>query len=468
MHARSIALAAPMLLWSGCLTAQRSVGPGAAADAAIAHPYRPGIDVLDYNLSLELPARGNEIAGDAVLSLRRTARVDTLVLDLVGLVVDSVRVDGVRASFSRPAGEIHVALPQGVTGTFRVDVAYRGAVEDGLIIRTDGAGRWTGFGDNWPNRARYWIPSVDHPSDKATVSWNITAPADRTVVANGVLVDRTTLSDGRVRTRWREEHPIAVYLMVVAAAPLSEYSLGQTACGLASDGRCVPQYVYTAPEQRTMLPGAFAQAAEIVRYFSSLVGAFPYEKLRHNQLIAPHLYSRILDSAYGALKAANHANLIIGGMSDPAAAITPQQWIENMRLPDGQPPRFDMYGHNPFSVRVPDLSNPPSINQQFDFSDLSRLSEFVDKNLGRPGNPKPKLFLSEWTIPTAQDLEFNYHVEQRVQALWITDGLRIASELPSVYALGWIHLYDELPQQAGGLIKVDGTKKLGYFAWEKG
>src|SRR5437764_1671256 len=283
MHARSIALVAPMLLWSGCLTAQRSVGPGAAADAAIAHPYRPGIDVLDYNLSLELPARGNEIAGDAVLSLRRTARVDTLVLDLVGLVVDSVRVDGVRASFSRPAGEIHVALPQGVTGTFRVDVAYRGAVEDGLIIRTDGGGRWTGFGDNWPNRARYWIPSVDHPSDKATVSWNITAPADRTVVANGVLVDRTTLSDGRVRTRWREEHPIAVYLMVVAAAPLSEYSLGQTACGLASDGRCVPQYVYTAPEQRTMLPGAFAQAAEIVRYFSSLVGAFPYEKLAHLQ-----------------------------------------------------------------------------------------------------------------------------------------------------------------------------------------
>src|SRR5438105_9656169 len=117
MHARSIALVAPMLLWSGCLTAQRSVGPGAAVDAAIAHSYRPGIDVLDYNLSLELPARGNEIAGDAVLSVRRTARVDTLVLDLVGLVVDSVRVDGVRASFSRPAGEIHVALPQGVTGS---------------------------------------------------------------------------------------------------------------------------------------------------------------------------------------------------------------------------------------------------------------------------------------------------------------------------------------------------------------
>jgi len=108
-----------------------------------------------------------------------------------------------------------------------------------------------------------------------------------------------------------------------------------------------------------------------------------------------------------------------------------------------------MYGHNPFSIRAPELSNPPSINQQFDFSDLRRLSEFVGQNLGRPSNPQPKLFLSEWTIPTAQDLEFNYHVEQRVQALWITDGLRIARELPSVFAVGWIHLYDELPQEAG-------------------
>jgi len=45
----------------------------------------------------------------------------------------------------------------------------------------------------------------------------------------------------------------------------------------------VPQAVYTAPEQRPMLPGAFAQAAEIVRYFASVVGPFPYEKLAHLQ-----------------------------------------------------------------------------------------------------------------------------------------------------------------------------------------
>lgn len=258
------------------LTAQQSASPAHQA-------YRPGIDIEDYALALDLPERGNVIRGDAVLTVRRTSAVDTLVLDLIALTVDSVLVDGRHASFVRPPEHVLVPLPPGADGRFRVDVSYHGAVQDGLIIRTDAQGRWTGFGDNWPNRARYWIPSVDDPSDKATVSWSVVAPAGRTVVANGVLVSRDSTGDGRVRTRWRESHPIAPYLMVIAAAPLTEYSLGETACGLALGGGCVPQMVYTAPEQRGMLPGAFSRAPEIVRYFASLVGPFPYEKLAHLQ-----------------------------------------------------------------------------------------------------------------------------------------------------------------------------------------
>lgn len=202
--------------------------------------------------------------------------------------------------------------------------------------------------------------------------------------------------------------------------------------------------------------------------FLPLTPAQPFTKLDAHQKIAPHLYSRILDAAYGALKSVSRANLVIGGMTDTAADISPQQWIENMRLPDGRPPRLDMYGHNPFTLRAPNLANPPSPGEQLDFSDLGRLAQLVDANLGRPDNPQPKLFLSEWTIPTAPDLEFNFHVEKRVQALWITDALRITREDPSIYALGWIHLYDSLPQSAGGLIEADGNRKPGFFAWKDG
>jgi hypothetical protein len=204
------------------------------------------------------------------------------------------------------------------------------------------------------------------------------------------------------------------------------------------------------------------------RDFRPLTPAPPNVALDARQKIAPHLYARILDAAYGALKRASSANLVIGGMTDTAASISPQQWIENMRLPDGNPPRLDMYGHNPFTLRAPNLSNPPSPAGQLDFSDLGRLGQLVDSNLGRPENPRPKLFLSEWTIPTAIDREFNFHVEPRVQALWIADGLRIARSDPEIYALGWIHLYDALPQSAGGLIEQDGRRKLGFYAFKGG
>jgi len=202
--------------------------------------------------------------------------------------------------------------------------------------------------------------------------------------------------------------------------------------------------------------------------FRPLTPARPYFPLDAHQRIAPHLYARLLDAAYGALKSVSPANLVIGGMTDAAASISTVQWIENMRLPNGSPPRLDLYGHNPFSIRAPNLANPPSPAQQIDFSDLGRLAELVDRNLGRPENPQPGLFLSEWTIPTAPDREFNFYVEPRVQALWISDALRIASQTPYIYAVGWIHLYDELPNFAGGLIQADGRKKLGYFAWRTG
>jgi aminopeptidase N len=219
----------------------------------------------------------------------RTGKSDTLVLDLLDLAVERVTVDGRVAKFVRLPETIAVPLPRKGSGIarYKVSIDYGGAVTDGLIARSDTAGRWTYFGDNWPNRARHWIPSIDHPSDKATVTWRVRAPAGRTVVANGKLVSTHSIRDGsgapRVESVWRESRRIPVYLMVIAAAPLEQFDLGDTDCGLAEQQRCVPQSVYTAPEQRGFLPGPFTRAGEIVQLFSNLVGPFPYEKLSHLQ-----------------------------------------------------------------------------------------------------------------------------------------------------------------------------------------
>ena len=202
--------------------------------------------------------------------------------------------------------------------------------------------------------------------------------------------------------------------------------------------------------------------------FQPLTPAPRFARLNAAQQVAPHLYARILDAAYGALKSVSPSNIVIGGMTFTTGDISTQQWIENMRLPDGRPPRLDMYGHNPFSFRKPNLSNPPSPAQAIDFSDLQRLTRLVDRYLGRPSNPHPKLFLSEWTIPTAVSDEFDFYVEPSLQAKWITAGLNIANSWSRIYAVGWIHLYDNPPETTGGLLYPNGTKKPGYFAWKAG
>lgn len=260
-----------------------------AAPPGGAQVYHAGVDVLHYELMVDLPETGAVIEGRALLTVRRTAPVDTLRLDLLHLRVDSVTVAGRSVRFRRDSARIHVPLPPGDDDELHVAVRYGGQVRDGFIVTTDPAGRWTGFGDNWPNRGRHWIPSVDHPSDKATVSWIVVAPVDRRVVANGELVEERTIGSltpgakPRRLTRWRLDQQIPVYLMVIAAASLSYHDLGATACGLAEHNGCVPQAVYAAPESMDFLPGPFAEAGAMTAYFAELIAPFPYPRLAHLQ-----------------------------------------------------------------------------------------------------------------------------------------------------------------------------------------
>ena len=254
--------------------------------ANAAPTYEPGIDVQDYAFTLELPDTGAFLRGDATLLVRRSANVRTLRLDLVdALVVRHVTVNDSVVPVLHSNGRIDIPLPR-AGDSVRVRVTYDGMVSDGLVVRKDAAGRWTWFGDNWPNRTHQWLPTVDHPSDKATVSWTIVAPSARTVVANGSLVSRQAVmrhGATMTETRWRESRPIAPYLMVIAAGNLQEVPLADADCHPGDEGQCVRQMVYVNPELASWATGAFAMAPRIMSLFERLIGPFPYEKLAHLQ-----------------------------------------------------------------------------------------------------------------------------------------------------------------------------------------
>ena len=151
-----------------------------------ADSVRPRHDALAYEVQLTLPDSGSRIHA-AVATRWRLASSEPIRIDLdTVFAVARATVNGRPVEWRRSGFQIY--LPHGAgTGTeVRTEIVYDGSPADGLVIRGEGAAR-TFFADNWPDRARKWLASQDHPADKAPVRWTITAPASFTVVATGLL-----------------------------------------------------------------------------------------------------------------------------------------------------------------------------------------------------------------------------------------------------------------------------------------
>jgi hypothetical protein len=193
--------------------------------------------------------------------------------------------------------------------------------------------------------------------------------------------------------------------------------------------------------------------------------------LTAEQAQAPRLYGRILNSAYRALKARSPRNLVIGGNTYTAAgldSISTYQWLRYMRLPNGSMPKMDLYGHNPFGFRIPDLGSKRSSKGKVDFSDLERLTKKLD--VYYPGK-NMKLFLSEYGVPGGgkKDAELGFALNYKTQAKWIKAAFEVQRTLKRIYTLGWVHPFDR--PDVGittGLIKKNGNPKPGYYAFRAG
>ncbi len=259
-------------------------------------PYAPGVDVQHYEVEMALAAGSDRIDARAALDVAVTAHQAVLPLDFTGLEITALTVDGARVAYSHDDGVVRIPLDAAVPGdTVRVELDYRGVPDDGLILRDNVHGTPAAFVDNWPNRTRFWLPTVDHPADKATVRYTVHAPAQWEVIANGALVTEAAptpsgaLGSGADRRTWVWEVsvPISTYNMVIGAADMEIRTVGLAACGRApvtprEDG-CVEVTTWVFPEDVDNAEPSFRRAAQMTDFFTELVGDFPFEKLANVQ-----------------------------------------------------------------------------------------------------------------------------------------------------------------------------------------
>ena len=233
-----------------------------------------GIDIIHYRIGLTLDPMDSVITGETGILVSFTGTgITEIPLDFGALTVDRVLEQDVEAAYKHEGERLTVTLK----GTYKsgdrtqLTIFYHGQPKDGLFIQNNKFGNRAIFADNFSNRAHHWFPSIDHPYDKATVRFEVTAPEGYDVVANGRLIETTHLQDGLKRTIWQSTTEIPTYCMVVGATNFSIVHAGSW------NGIPVSYYLY--PEDRENGITDFSRALQMLELYSTMIGPYPYAKL---------------------------------------------------------------------------------------------------------------------------------------------------------------------------------------------
>jgi aminopeptidase N len=261
-------------------TTDAGSAPPTAGAPGVGDAYYPdagngGYDVGHYALDLTWDPDAERLQGTATLTATATQALSSFSLDLADVDVSAVTVDGAEAPWDGPAGgEMTVTpaqpLAQGSEFTVAVSYAATPLTADGSDAFAPG---WFGTGGEMfvlfePNGAPTLFPVNDHPTDKATYSFRITAPEAFEVAANGLLTG-TVPGDGVKTWVYESAHPMASYLVQVVIGDLEfEESTGP--------GGLPIRHAFDTGILDDIDP-AVDRIGDMIEFYESRFGPYPFE-----------------------------------------------------------------------------------------------------------------------------------------------------------------------------------------------
>lgn len=285
----------------------------------------PGYDVSHYDLTLTWNPATGFIDATVDITATASAELSSANLDFIGFDISSLTVDDRDADYARTDHDLTIQLPAGLHpgDEFRMEVVYSGTPEPinsatSLPVRLG----WNVVGDASyvvaePDGARAWFPCNDHPTDKATFTFRVTAPANQLAAANGVFVE--TLDQGPSKTWvWQMDDPMAPYLATVVIGPYEVVEDKHSTDLAGVPVRNVLPLGFDESIDR-FSRAALARQGEIIEYFSGQFGPFPFDAAG----------VAIVDDLPGALET---QTLIVTGAEYLASRIAHEQahqWFGN-------------------------------------------------------------------------------------------------------------------------------------------
>ncbi len=248
------------------------------------YPKNLNIDVLHYKFELALSDDTDQISGKTSIRIFfKKDGLDKIRLDFVnqtealqnkGMIIDSVYALGQKVSYTHTNNELWISLskPSSANTEIQLIIAYHGIPADGLRIGPTKYGDRSFFNENWPNRARHWLPCIDHPYEKASSEFVVIAPIHYQVVSNGLLMEETTLDAKTKLTHWKQNVPVSSWLYVLGVAKFAVQYVGWF------EGKSIQTWVYSQDREAGFYD--FAEPTkQVMGFFSDYIGPYVYEKI---------------------------------------------------------------------------------------------------------------------------------------------------------------------------------------------
>ena len=252
------------------------------------YPINKNIDIKHYVFQLRLTDSNDEIIGTTQVTVNfKQAGILNFRLDLInkstekkdkGMVVEGVSISNTTVNYTHENDALIIYLPKSSVAneTITFTIKYHGIPFDGLRIGATKFGDRSFFNENWPNRGRHWLPILDHPSDKATSEFIVTAPAHYKVVSNGLLLEESSLGNNTMLTHWKQSVPVSSWLFVLGVADFAVQYVDDF------EGKSIQTWVYSKNREAGFYD--FKEPTKkVLAFYTKYVGPYAYEKLANIQ-----------------------------------------------------------------------------------------------------------------------------------------------------------------------------------------
>ena len=233
------------------------------------------IDVAHYAVTLAYDDDRRTMTGTLAATGTLLEPTDQIALDADGPRVTAARSFGAAVDFGQADRELIIELGDvfAPATEFSVEVDYSVPVDEQSFFRGD-VGLFATPGGLWsvnePDGASTWLPVNDHPTDKATWTFEITVGEGVTAIANGELASTSSV-DATTTWTWHQTEPMASYLITLL---VGEYELVDD--GTSPSGVELVSVVLRS--RRQTLDVYLAATRQQLAFFEDLFGPYPFDR----------------------------------------------------------------------------------------------------------------------------------------------------------------------------------------------